>query len=110
MMPFAFDLISTFVMGSTLPVATTDRVIVPASTVAIFAGSMPSEAPFSVENPQAAATTRVAAATQRPSFRDFRITSSWNTALPGPTWDLTTDRPKSCAPRGRGKNASSERA
>jgi len=30
----AFDLISTFVIGSTLPVATTDLTIVPRSTVA----------------------------------------------------------------------------
>ena len=29
MMPFALDLISTFVIGSILPVATTDRTIVP---------------------------------------------------------------------------------
>ena len=57
MMPLAFDLISTFVIGSTLPVATTDRIIVPRSTVAIFEGSMSSEAPFSVEKPQAPATT-----------------------------------------------------
>ena len=39
MMPLAFDLISTFVMGSILPVATTDRVMVPRSTVAIFEAS-----------------------------------------------------------------------
>ena len=42
-MPLAFDLISTLVMGSIFPVATTDRAIVPRSTVAsldsgIFAG------------------------------------------------------------------------
>ena len=48
MMPLAFDLISTFVMGSILPVATTDRVIVPRSTVASFDGSMSGVAPFSV--------------------------------------------------------------
>ena len=34
MMPLAFDLISTLVIGSTLPVATTDLTIVPRSTVA----------------------------------------------------------------------------
>ena len=34
MIPFAFDLISIFVIGSTLPVATTDLTIVPRSTVA----------------------------------------------------------------------------
>ena len=39
MMPLAFDLISTFVMGSILPVATTDRVMVPRSTVAILEAS-----------------------------------------------------------------------
>ena len=33
MMPLAFDLISTFVIGSTLPVATTERRMVPRSTV-----------------------------------------------------------------------------
>ena len=38
MMPLAFDLISTLVIGSILPVATTDLVIVPRSTVAIEAG------------------------------------------------------------------------
>ena len=84
MMPFAFDLISTLVIGSTLPVATTDRVMIPGSTVAILEGSIPSEAPFSVVNPQeAAATISVAAPTQRPIFRDFRIRSSWNAAVPG---------------------------
>ena len=45
----AFDLISTLVMGSILPVATTDRVIVPSSTVASRDGSMRFDAPFSVE-------------------------------------------------------------
>ncbi len=34
MMPFALDLTSTFVIGSTLPVATTDTTMVPLSTVA----------------------------------------------------------------------------
>ena len=46
MMPFAFDLISTLVIGSTLPVATTDRTIVPRSTVASFDGSMSTDAPL----------------------------------------------------------------
>ena len=36
--PFAFDLISILVIGSTLPVATTDLTIVPRSTVASFDG------------------------------------------------------------------------
>ena len=49
MMPFAFDLISTLVIGSTLPVATTERTIVPRSTVAILDGSMSVDAPLSVE-------------------------------------------------------------
>ena len=51
MMPLAFDLISTFEMGSTLPVATTDRTMVSCSTVAsrdgskvAFAGVMPDHA------------------------------------------------------------------
>ena len=39
MMPLAFDLISTFVIGSILPVATTDLTIVPRSTVASFEAS-----------------------------------------------------------------------
>ena len=39
MIPLAFDLISTLVIGSILPVATTERVIVPRSTVAIDVGS-----------------------------------------------------------------------
>ena len=34
MMPLAFDLISTFVIGSIFPVATTERASVPRSTVA----------------------------------------------------------------------------
>src|SRR2546422_533631 len=36
MMPFALDLISTLVIGSTLPVATTERRIVPRATGADF--------------------------------------------------------------------------
>ena len=48
MMPLAFDLISTFVIGSILPVATTDFVIVPRSTVAMRDGSMSGVAPFNV--------------------------------------------------------------
>jgi hypothetical protein len=40
MMPLAFDLISTLVMGSILPVATTDRVIGPRSTVTSREGSI----------------------------------------------------------------------
>src|SRR5688500_18691812 len=63
MMPFALDLISTLVIGSTLPVATTDRTIVPCSTVAIFDGSMLVDAPFSVEKPQMPPTTTIIAAT-----------------------------------------------
>ena len=49
MMPLAFDLISTLVIGSIFPVATTDRVIVPRSTVASRDGSMVVDAPFSVD-------------------------------------------------------------
>ncbi len=40
MMPFALLLTSILVIGSTLPVATTERTIVPRSTVASLAGSM----------------------------------------------------------------------
>ena len=50
MMPLAFDLISTLVIGSILPVATTDLVIVPRSTVANRAGSIEGLAPFSVDD------------------------------------------------------------
>ena len=57
MMPFAFDLISTLVIGSTLPVATTERTIVPRSTVAILDGSIVVEAPLRAEKPQMPATT-----------------------------------------------------
>ena len=57
MMPFAFDLISTFVIGSTLPVATTERRIVPRSTTAILAGSIVVEAPVRAVKPQMPATT-----------------------------------------------------
>ena len=57
MMPFAFDLISTLVIGSTLPVATTERTMVPRSTVASFDGSMSTDAPRRVTNPAAAAPT-----------------------------------------------------
>ena len=46
MMPFAFDFTSIFVTGSTLPVATTDRTIVPRSTVASLDGSTSTDAPF----------------------------------------------------------------
>src|SRR5688572_32124497 len=76
MMPFALDLISTLVIGSILPVATTDRVIVARSTVASRAGSIVEEAPRSVENPHAAA---MAITTTMPPIRlrffDFFITS-----------------------------------
>src|SRR5437016_13171100 len=74
MMPFAFDLISTFVIGSTLPVATTDRTIVPRSTVAIRDGSTSAEAPFSVARPYAPpSTATTATATMYGHFRDFRV-------------------------------------
>ena len=39
MIPLALDFTSTLVIGSILPVATTERVIVPRSTVAIVVGS-----------------------------------------------------------------------
>src|SRR5688572_27999442 len=74
MMPFAFDLISTLVIGSILPVATTERTIEPRSTVASLDGSIVADAPLSVEKPQAptmARTTTTAAI--RLNFRDFFI-------------------------------------
>ena len=56
MMPLAFDLISTLVIGSTLPVATTDRVIVPALDRGEPARDRWwCDAPFSVEIQAAAA-------------------------------------------------------
>src|ERR1700730_3434361 len=74
MMPFAFDLISTFVSASSLPVATTDFTIVPRSTGAIRAGSTSGDAPLSVANPATAATATIASAPpmNRP-FRDFFV-------------------------------------
>ncbi len=65
MMPFAFDLISTLVIGSTLPVATTERTIVPRSTVASRDESNSGAAPLIDANPTAPATTTVA--TPRPT-------------------------------------------
>ena len=76
MMPLAFDLISTLVMGSTLPVATTERVIVPRSTTAIFEGSMAGAAPLSRAKPQTPPTSTTTAAASRASFLDFRIPTS----------------------------------
>src|SRR3954467_9217185 len=74
MMPFAFDLISTFVIGSTLPVATTERTIGPLSTVASFDGSMFVDAPLSVEKPQTPpARTSVATTAIRTRFLDLFI-------------------------------------
>src|SRR5262245_41772678 len=60
MMPLALDLISTLVIGSTLPVATTDLTIVPRSAVATCDGSTSDAAPLSVANPAAPATTSTA--------------------------------------------------
>src|SRR5262245_41849625 len=57
MMPLALDLISTFVIGSTLPVATTDLIMVPRSAVAMRDGSTSGAAPFSVAKPAAPART-----------------------------------------------------
>ena len=51
MMPLAFDLISTLVIGSTLPVATTERTMGPRSTVARRDGSMFVDAPLAVVMP-----------------------------------------------------------
>ena len=73
MMPFALDLISTFVIGSILPVATTERTIVPRSTVAIFDGSMLEEAPLRVEKPHTPTRRTRTAPAMSPSFRDLFI-------------------------------------
>jgi hypothetical protein len=71
MMPFAFDLISTLVIGSTLPVATTERTMVPRSTVAMRDGSISADAPRSVTKPYAAASsTTIAAAPANSHFLD----------------------------------------
>src|SRR5438477_10925163 len=74
MMPLAFDLISTFVIGSTLPVATTDRTIVPRSTVAIREGSTSADAPLSVASPYAPPSTTTATTPRTYGhFRDFLV-------------------------------------
>src|SRR5688572_31053381 len=74
MMPFAFDLISTLVIGSILPVATTERTIEPRSTIASLDGSIVADAPLSVEKPQTPATARTTTtAAIRLNFRDFFI-------------------------------------
>src|SRR5687768_8804946 len=74
MMPFAFDLISTLVMGSIFPVATTDRTIVPRSTATTLAASTVEAALFSVENAHSPATPASSAATAiRLTFLDFFI-------------------------------------
>jgi len=67
MIPFAFDLISTFVVGSTLPVATTDFTIVPTSAAATFEGSTSGAAPLSVAMP--AAPPRAISATAMPTYK-----------------------------------------
>src|SRR5712692_5857056 len=59
MMPLALDLISTLVIGSTLPVATTDRTMVPRSTVAMRLESTSADAPLSVTSPYAAGTSTI---------------------------------------------------
>ena len=73
MMPFAFDLISTLVIGSTRPVATTDRRIVPRSTTAICAGSSVVEAPVSAEMPQTVPARIRTRATRNVRLRDFFV-------------------------------------
>src|SRR5258705_6481362 len=79
MMPLAFDLISTFVIGSTLPVATTERRIVPCSTAMILAGSMVVEAPVRAVKPQMPATTSRTRAETIRALLDFFITTSTST-------------------------------
>ena len=67
MIPLAFDLISTLVIGSILPVATTDLVIVPRSIVAMREESSSEAAPSSVVYPQMPPTrTTTPAGGQRP--------------------------------------------
>src|SRR6476469_2511698 len=84
MMPFALDLISTLVTGSTLPVATTERTIAPRSTVASLVGSMPVEAPLRMEYPHAAAVRRTMPAAAASHFhRDFLIPASCATSGAG---------------------------
>ena len=76
MIPFAFDLISTFVIGSILPVATTDLTIVPRSTVARRDSSTPAAAPFSEVNPQIPAIRSVTTTQARiESLRDRFISN-----------------------------------
>src|SRR5688500_13944880 len=69
MMPFAFDLISTLVIGSILPVATTERTMAPRSTVTILEGSTAAAAPR-VDTPHAAAPTTTMPAAPRVYLRD----------------------------------------
>ena len=62
MMPLAFDLISTFVIGSIFPVATTDRAITPRSTVASLESGRSADDPYSADTPHAAAAITAATA------------------------------------------------
>ncbi len=99
MMPLAFDLISILVIGSILPVATTERSIVPSSTVASFDGSMLADAPLMVEKPQMPATRRTTpAAAIRLSFLDFLMRPSCRPA-PGDRTRMLTDRRVGKLPR-----------
>ena len=70
MMPLAFDLISTLVIGSILPVATTDRTIVPRSGTATFAASTPDDAPLSLAAHAAPAPSSTR--TPRPIYQRLR--------------------------------------
>ena len=74
-MPLAFDLISTLVMGSILPVATTDLTIVPFSTVAMRAGSKSACALFMLVAPYAPPATTRAPMPHIRRLRDFFMTS-----------------------------------
>src|SRR5262245_59226889 len=95
MMPLAFDLISTLVIGSTLPVATTDSTIVPRSTVAIFDGSIVVDAPLIVETPHAPTTITAAPTTPMLSFfevficecpPDLRVDEQTRSKVAGTVW------------------------
>jgi hypothetical protein len=66
-------LTSTLVIGSTRPVATTDRRIVPRSTMAICAGSMVVEAPVSAETPHTTPATLRTKVTRRVVLREVFI-------------------------------------
>ena len=68
MMPLAFDLISTFVMGSIFPVATTDRTMVPRSAMASRDSGISGAGPKYADAPHA---TAASASTPKPTYKRF---------------------------------------